>query len=312
MGSAYTGGNNDTNIEESTTSWQIVDLQTHPGEYNPQILKITTSSFIQIPYSYHERLSVIDRFDTKGNKWDIWNPLSISLEIEQSAIAMAAFDETNKIMYVQIVDKMIEIDLKNNTTKIAENITNIGYCARALVIDQQLHVIGGEWNNKCHLIWSTAENKYDIMHTFDVAKITSAGMVYIRSKNIILLLGGNVNTGYQEDYDSDEIYSYDMELKKWKELSVKLPMGLSYFGCTLSRNETYVIIFGGTSEYSLRDDIFILEIETMQFKDCKIKCPKRCTYHAIAMGGTDKAVIITSGYIRNVWSMKDFNDRDID
>ena len=145
---------------------------------------------------------------------------------------LTAYDTSNQILYIQIGSKLIEIDVKENSTKITNDVDEIGGCGRGVIMDNTLHVAGG-YRNKCHLIWDFTQNKYEKMHEFDVLKsMAHPGFVYIESRDIMLLFGGYDHDVTKDDYyDLDDIYLYDIDNKQWKLLSLKLPKPLSNFGC---------------------------------------------------------------------------------
>ena len=121
------------------------------------------------------------------------------------------------------VKKMLEIDLMKNVKEMKRN----GIGGRGLVIDGKLHIIGGD-NNKSHFVWNSENIGFDEIHQFELnKKLGDVGCVYIKSKNIILVLGGYDQNDIE--FDVDTIYSYDLQEKAWKLLQQQITNSIIIF-----------------------------------------------------------------------------------
>ena len=73
-------------------------------------------------------------------------------------------------------------------------------------------------------------------HKFDLQQ--SRG-VYIESKREILIFGGwSKATAY-----NDTIWTYSIDENEWSLLQCKMPIKANAFGCVMTTDEKYVIIF---------------------------------------------------------------------
>ena len=71
--------------------------------------------------------------------------------------------------------------------------------------------------------------------------LSHAASVYLQSKGELWLIAGF-------DYD---IYLYSIKDNKWKLLDIKLPAPLSECTCICSKDERFIIIFGGEDSYEV-------------------------------------------------------------
>ena len=88
-----------------------------------------------------------------------------------------------------------------------------------------------------------------------------------------------------------------------------MPDGRDSFGCVITNDEKYVITFGCADiKDQTTDAIYIFDMEEMSVRKSDIDCPKEMRNHAILMGDHNKESIVVYGYIRWVWSLKQFNE----
>ena len=59
-----------------------------------------------------------------------------------------------------------------------------------------------------------------------------------------------------------------------------MPRGLCCYGCVMTLDEKYVILFGG---YSASNDILVFDMKRMKWSVSKLKCPHRGPQTAILM-----------------------------
>ena len=168
------------------------------------------------------------------------------------------------------------------------------------------HIIYG-YRYSYHKIWNEddPEKAAKLIHSFTAknnfnSQLSSRG-IYIESKKEILTFGGIIGGTYH-----DSIWRYSLDKKKWDLLDCKMPKRLEGFGCVITTDEQYVIIFGGWStnkagKHGKRtDDIHVLNLMEMEWKECRLKCPiiELC-YGMIVPGKRDEDNVI-SAFIRFV------------
>ena len=139
------------------------------------------------------------------------------------------------------------------------------------------------------------------------------GLVDIKSQQKLLLFGGY---DYGTHQALDEIWMFDYKsvdtmLNGWTKIeNIKLPKGTLNSGYTLSNDEKYVFIFGGSDPSqsggdgdAYLDDIYILnvgDLENMELEIRKsvIKCPVNDLFHAMVMPKNPVDEIVVFGWLR--------------
>eukprot|EP01084_Bolivina_argentea_P161402 280970_1 len=263
---------------------------------NTEFIRWSGSNRFKVPSSMDVH---IHKYNIENDTWDEF----VKYPFSSTTHSMIAFDIDPQILYVYSSEGLEKINIKTNKSKRIENVTEIGNGARSLIFDNQLHVIGGT-DNLYHLIWNNKQHKFDTGHKFPFNTYNlQSGFVHIKSKNILLLLGGYDK--HDAEYDLDSIYSYNIQQKKWILLPQKLPIPLSYFGCVLSKDDKYLIIMGGTSDddFNQLNDIYVLNTNNMEFKKSKIDCPEKSNYHAINMDNKENIELLIFGFVRSWWNL---------
>ena len=96
--------------------------------------------------------------------------------------------------------------------------------------------------------------------------ICGHNIIHLRSKNMILFIGGFVysDIGYLKT-----IYSYSTIHNKWTKLNMKLPMEITPSSSALTKDEQYVILFGGFTihEWESKDNIFVVDLIKMTIRE---------------------------------------------
>eukprot|EP01083_Nonionella_stella_P192596 711828_1 len=105
----------------------------------------------------------------------------------------------------------------------------------------------------------------------------------------------------------DAIYSFDITLNKWSKLKQKLPMANHSFGCISTRNDKYIILFGGAMS-GKSDKIYILNTKTMKFRESGIGCPIAGRFQAINMNNKGGEQLLCFGFINELWNTNKFNN----
>eukprot|EP01084_Bolivina_argentea_P249699 418118_1 len=138
-----------------------------------------------------------------------------------------------------------------------------------VLVNNELHLIGGMGSRK-HYVFNTQINKFKLRSKLlDIHTTTGFRVVYIASKQCLYLFAGSV-AGLV-------VCTYSTETNTWEKLHVRLRTTLFDFGITLTSDNRYVLLFGGTtdkihgSEYSKA--IYIFDVDKCIFGKSKIKCP---------------------------------------
>ena len=187
--------------------------------------------------------------------------------------------------------------------------TGNGSCVGAhpaiLLIKDEYHVIFGS-DNVQHLVYNkqssdntsdsiTLAAKHTICNEYDHG-LEDAKCVYIESRGQILTFGGN-------DYGNQHrnIHKYSFYEDKWSKLPLE-SVRYSGFGCVVSMDERYVILFGikDLAEQGGTGAIYVFDIERMKFNKSNIVCPQNYTdYHAVLMGNAIKDELLVHGWLKS-------------
>ena len=189
-------------------------------------------------------------------------------------------------------------EITHNNLQNDQHAVNPTNCV-TIKLGSQHHFIAGYHHPK-HEIWDENEplKHVELMHDFDDEphefELQQSRGIYIESKGEILIFGGcstNINKTF-----SDTIWRYTINENKWDLLECKMPIKTFGFGCVMTTDEKYVIIFDGYSENNPRgkeDGIYVLNMKQMEWKKCKLKCPiaKGC-YGLIVPGKRDEDNVV--------------------
>merc|ERR1712176_857130 len=143
------------------------------------------------------------------------------------------------------------------------------YGAQSLVLKSTCHLFWGHGNNT-HSTWS-GKVGYTI-HEFDDMEegVVSHGMVYNSKEEYVLLMGGFKG---KKKGRSDEIWKYTCYDREWTKLKIKLPDKMQSFGCLISLNCEYVLVWGGCDEDGLNEKIYILNLKKMKWSLSQVISP---------------------------------------
>ena len=217
-------------------------------------------------------------------------------------------------------DKFVTFDIKtrkfNMNGVIAHN-----WCSTqdSESVNEYIHSIGGTvfFGGIRHLIFDTNDNTnldFTPPEFREMRSILGAHCIYIRSKQILLLIGGDRGSGKPFG-----IWRYCLKQEKWKKMKKLSSFSLEFVVCALSANEKFVIIAGGDivstddmihGEYN--HTIFVLDISddnNYKLKECTIKLPKKYEHPQIAlMGGDSDDESLIIGWIKELFKTKEFKD----
>ena len=91
--------------------------------------------------------------------------------------------------------------------------------------------------------------------------------------------------------------------KKWEKLKhITLPPNMRQFGVVSTRDERYIILFGGCD----LDNIYIYDTRNNILRKSDIKCPMRGDIRATISDDLDEDKLVTSGFINRCYKGKDF------
>ena len=105
-----------------------------------------------------------------------------------------------------------------------------------------------------------------------------------------------------------------METGRHKLLDLRMPEAMDCFGCIKTSDERYVIMFGGcwsslgnTIELEDIGNIYVLDMNEMTFRRSNVECPNAGVCDVILMGNEARQGITVNGYIRECWSLAEFD-----
>jgi len=214
--------------------------------------------------------------------------------------ATLAFDNNTNTLYLSDsyndCMKIFNVDDPDPIEKISMEHAIYPYL---ICIDGKLHSIGGR-DSIMHQIYNPDKKEFDDHWEFEEwgnnEGMYWGGLIHVTSKQELLLFGG-----WKGWKGLNDIYKYSIPDKTWTLLPQKLPIKAQLFGCVLTPDEKYIIIFGGYSAESPRggtDGIYIWELETMQFRQSAVTCPVKEDFAAF-IDIIDIQKIAVYGYINN-------------
>ena len=225
--------------------------------------------------------------------------------INATTISTSAFDKHSKLLYLYFYkEKFVKINLNNKTYQILlKKISNqhelFENWATSIIINGEFHIIGGINNNQ-HLIWNDNTRQFDQIWIFNEfgRGWASPKLIHIKSKNVLYAFAGwNTMNGI----NSNIIYKYNINNKRWYKLSTLLPFNLNGFGYDCTISEQYIIIFGGVKyiqDKNGSNNIYIFNIKTESIKKIDLKCPEKGQHRAIIMHDKYENSLLVSGFIR--------------
>ena len=220
---------------------------------------------------------------------------------------VAAYDQDTNHVYILVTifnpkpcKFLSKINIKTGKTRILHHNIETGLEASGICINNQLHIIGGDLNNK-HYVYIPKQQKFDILHEFDEYRqgFSSHKLIHLKSKNILLLMGGYDDaSGMGKALDT--VYKYDIPKQKWMKLEISVPSRLYRYGYAVSMNEEYICLFGGCTPSST-NSIYVLNIKQMIFYKSNINCPK-CLYEVcgITVIDREKNEYLVIGYLKQI------------
>ena len=179
---------------------------------------------------------------------------------------------------------------------------------KLLIIHDDIHLFGGDSNSHSVLRQNQTE-PIKLCDYGDTGKsMYNHDSIYSEQNKMIYTFGGSDEE--EGTLDTDTMYSYDLKTENHEVLDLKIPDGgWELFGCIMTNDERYIIIFGGIENSNVSDGIYIFDMMEMSVRKSNIKCPQPGTYYAISMDDNTRSNIIVTGYIRLI--IKQFASDDV-
>ena len=236
------------------------------------VIKLSSSQFAVISGEF------MQSYDIKTNTWTLFNHLQCSLackyitsNLQTQRIIITGYDSTHRKLMINT------INIKDNTQRTYESDIPLTECAGIISVNSDVHIFTLEAK---HYIWNMDTCKSQFVHQFDEYSggLSSFGLVYVASKQDLLLLGGFERISHDR---IDDIHRYCLLTGKWTKLCVKLPYKMNHFGCVITKEQRYISVLGGITGMAT-DDIFVFDSTRMETNKSKIKLPFK---------GLNKAII---------------------
>eukprot|EP01084_Bolivina_argentea_P058486 106803_1 len=232
----------------------------------------------------------------------------------------ATIDEINEILYICLdIGIIITYHLQSNSWSKLNTSTElripIGIGACSVIINGDLHVIGGTKNNK-HLKWNNKTKSFIIIYEFSQDNISTkkVSLIYMKRKQMIYLLIPTIRK---------HIYRYSVATNVWQKihfhaLSFIYSTFLSYnrsfnsykaqkINCFPTSNEKYIVLFGGSYFYK-KNYIQFIDVENLAILKSNIKCPVEDTFDCYLLAQYKTDDLTVCGFIRRCWNSKLFEN----
>ena len=213
--------------------------------------------------------------------------------------------------------KFIKLLLNGNQTKIEDPldcVTNkelniFRSKAAYILIGNILHIIGGQdYNN--HLTFDTFWGEIIEKSRFEHNFLQDSTALHVKSKNCILLIGGDSGDYYKSKGVKQRRWSgikrYDLTKETWSDVRVSPAFNYSSVRAVLTSNERHIIV----TPYESKGKVMVIDIDNddeFKLKETNIPLPHQ-VIHDIVRLGDDSAPLIVFGYMRQNWSSFDCRD----
>eukprot|EP01084_Bolivina_argentea_P231701 390656_1 len=245
----------------------------------------------------------IYQYCTVKNKWIMLKQMEYKNNYD---ITSLAYNSQNNELYISNGVTVEQVKINKNIN-INQNEIKLQQKQNAIIINNDYHY----FNGRKHYIFNNKTNKFD---TISGQWYDNYGLIYIQSKNELLLIGGDGSYGGC----SNEIYKCEVKQgvklrianKSWSKLNTILPNRISRFGSVLTNDEQYIILFGGLRHRGggmgpdgqvYNDKIYIFNLETMSIKEITKRCPENGIMKAVITKPMHdyKVDLLIHGFIRN-------------
>ena len=213
-------------------------------------------------------------FEIESQTWK----KSVQIEGIRSDFCIAFDKQCNELYIIGGIDAIHILHMKEWEVQKHQLSVKIGIRPAIRFMNGELHIIGG-FQNGNHFVWDDYKKTLKLLHCIQKSNRGLAGgsLIHIPSQDKLLLIGGY---DYGDRTKTDTIRVYSTKDNEWKELLnengdvIKLPLGLSGFGCILTRDERYIVIIGVTSGTTGGEEINIhhLDLRTLKWETSMVGC----------------------------------------
>ena len=233
---------------------------------------------------------------------DEWNELVKYPKDLQMSCRAYKYDSNSNILTLYSSDdqqcmKKYQVNLRTKTwcTAQTKDLKDDGVSMYSL-IDQKLHIIG----NGTHRIWNETLQETCQVYEFEVLMSTGFhSIVHLERKQKLMIFGG-----FSEQFHrcTDRIYQYDLGIDIWRKCEAVLPMKLHLMGCTVTKDEMYVILLGGWGQYDDgREDsknIFVYDVDKDEIYKSEVECPSKGQHRAVMSDNYEETLKLMHWYAR--------------
>lgn len=177
------------------------------------------------------------KYDIFTDSWKKW--LNYPSEIQSSWHTMSLNMDKHSIYIYNRQQTLLKFNLLNNSCKIINNLFETGSLPNSIILNGQLHIIGGQKSNK-HLVWNGKLRKFETIYTFtEFQGISGSALCHLKSQNVLALIGG---TTYKPFKILNTIYVFFIEQYRWIKYEYKLPFGMTNMSHIITPNEQYILL----------------------------------------------------------------------
>ena len=270
---------------ESNTGWCKLNDSYLTDNYNSfkAIELINPSTFIFI-----DRTNSICKYNHLVNNgshikklldhnWRIYTSAAFRIDRNSAYILQSSETQTSIFNYIHVFDCNSGQKMNSYNLQVAEQLDK--YKMIFIQDYKQLLLISGNVNDNIY-VWNDTEKKLDVICTTAVnasstTRVEGYSFIYLKSKDHVMMMGG-----YDIGNDAvGTIWRYSVFEKTWERLKdangniFKLPERLTGFVCLLTRDERFILIFGGSVGLEKWNKIYYLDLYTMKLNESAIECP---------------------------------------
>ena len=172
-----------------------------------------------------------------------------------------------------------------------------------------LHLVGGA-NSRSHYVWKDERKQFEQKSQFvEYSNIDGVSLIYVKSKDVIFMIGGSGK-------ECVGIWNHikPVGIMIWKAnvwSSLDLDFHYSYAATTLTQNEEYIIISGGSDLGRYNNSIYVLDIRDDKYYRLKklnsLRVPKLRTVHNVfSLRGGIKEKLLIMGFVKNLFGSSKF------
>ncbi len=262
---------------------------------------INRDEFVVAPFT--NTASCLYKYNINTNKWAEYIKYPWNLESENHSLTYNR--HLNELYLYGKESSLIIINLDTEQFIVKKSLITTGLLPSSIMVNNQYHIIGGTQNTS-HYTYNATLNSFESIHTFnDWAKGNcNNGLIHIQSKDILLLFGG-YDPGQSGRFN--KMWSYDLKGKQWNSFGATLPYEMQSFGYILTKNERYVIIFGGIAEDSSDlSGIYFLDLKDLKWYQCQQQLPLAGMCYAASYSEKEDDLLVY-GYIREFMKKMEMN-----